>query len=131
MTVEQGLLQAVCDDPEDDVPRLVYADRLEETGDPEKSARADFFRTQIELARMPEEDEDVDMASRRVGLESRAARVVRAGGRMNAWFTAARRQHTGPAAEIKPARLAPGIFVRGFANFALAETERFLEVGEA
>src|SRR5262245_13175122 len=49
MTLE-ALLQAVCDNPTDDAPRLVYADWLEENGD---SERAEFIRLQIELARLP------------------------------------------------------------------------------
>jgi uncharacterized protein (TIGR02996 family) len=43
-----ALLRAVCDDPGDDLPRLAFADHLEETGgDP---ARAEFVRVQVELA---------------------------------------------------------------------------------
>lgn len=41
-------LAAICDQPDDDAPRLVFADWLEENGD---GARAEFIRTQIELAR--------------------------------------------------------------------------------
>jgi uncharacterized protein (TIGR02996 family) len=40
---ENALLQAILDDPDDDVPRLVYADYLEETGHPE---RAELLRLQ-------------------------------------------------------------------------------------
>lgn len=43
---EQGLLQAILDNPDDDAPRLIYADWLEENGNPE---RAEFIRVQIEL----------------------------------------------------------------------------------
>jgi uncharacterized protein (TIGR02996 family) len=46
MTGDQGLLQAILDDPEDDGLRLVYADWLEEHGEPE---RAEFIRVQLEL----------------------------------------------------------------------------------
>jgi uncharacterized protein (TIGR02996 family) len=41
-------LEAICADPEDDGPRLVYADWLEEHGQPR---RAEFIRLQIQLAR--------------------------------------------------------------------------------
>jgi uncharacterized protein (TIGR02996 family) len=34
---ENALLQAILDDPDDNVPRLVYADYLEETGSPERA----------------------------------------------------------------------------------------------
>ena len=48
---EQALLAAVCAAPDDDLPRLVYADWLDEHGEPE---RAEFIRIGCELARMPE-----------------------------------------------------------------------------
>ncbi len=47
------LLQAIVENPEDDTPRLVYADWLEENGDPE---RAEFIRVQCDLARLPRHD---------------------------------------------------------------------------
>jgi len=46
----EALLRAVLVAPDDDAPRLVYADWLEENGDP---ARAAFIRAQVELARLP------------------------------------------------------------------------------
>ena len=48
MTQRDALLRAVCENPDDDLPRLVFADWCEENGEPE---RADFIRTQIELRR--------------------------------------------------------------------------------
>lgn len=45
----QSLLDAILDAPEDDLPRLVYADHLEEFGDAEDRARAEFIRLQIAL----------------------------------------------------------------------------------
>jgi uncharacterized protein (TIGR02996 family) len=47
MSLHAGFLRAVCDDPDDDTPRLIYADWLEERGDP----RGEFIRVQCELAR--------------------------------------------------------------------------------
>jgi uncharacterized protein (TIGR02996 family) len=44
-----ALLAAVLEVPEDDVPRLVLADWLEENGEPE---RAEFIRCQIEILRL-------------------------------------------------------------------------------
>ena len=44
MSDEKGLLQAVCEAPDDDGPRLVYADWCEDNGQPE---RAEFIRSQI------------------------------------------------------------------------------------
>src|SRR5262245_29077001 len=50
---EDALLQAVIDNPDDDAVRLVYADWLEEHGQP---ARAAFIRVQIQLSLLPEGD---------------------------------------------------------------------------
>jgi uncharacterized protein (TIGR02996 family) len=44
----EAFLRAIIASPDDDGPRLVYADWLEENGEPE---RAEFIRVQIELAR--------------------------------------------------------------------------------
>jgi uncharacterized protein (TIGR02996 family) len=46
-----GLFQAILTNPDDDLPRLVYADWLEEHGDPEY---ARFIRTQLQLAQVPD-----------------------------------------------------------------------------
>ncbi len=48
--MDPGLLQSVLDSPDDDFPRLVLADWLEEQGDEE---RAEFIRTQVELTKVP------------------------------------------------------------------------------
>jgi uncharacterized protein (TIGR02996 family) len=55
MSDADALLRAILDAPEDDAPRLVYADWLDEQGD---SARAAFMRVQIELARLSADDPD-------------------------------------------------------------------------
>jgi len=46
----QALLAAVLADPDDDAPRLIFADWLDERGQPE---RATFIRLQVERARLP------------------------------------------------------------------------------
>jgi uncharacterized protein (TIGR02996 family) len=48
MSDDDALLAAIRQAPDDDAPRLIYADWLDENGQPE---RADFIRVQIELAR--------------------------------------------------------------------------------
>jgi uncharacterized protein (TIGR02996 family) len=53
MSDADALLRAVLAAPDDDAPRLVYADWLEEHGD---GARATFIRAQVELARLPADD---------------------------------------------------------------------------
>ena len=46
------LYRAIIEEPEADTPCLVYADWLEERGDP----RGEFIRAQVELARLSEDD---------------------------------------------------------------------------
>ena len=53
MSTADALLRAVIDRPDDDLPRLAYADALDESGD---TARAEFVRAQVELARRPDHD---------------------------------------------------------------------------
>jgi uncharacterized protein (TIGR02996 family) len=48
MSGPEGLLRAIQDDPDDDLPRLVLADWLDDQGE---GARAEFVRVQLELAR--------------------------------------------------------------------------------
>jgi uncharacterized protein (TIGR02996 family) len=54
MTHDDAFLQAICEEPDDDTPRLIYADWLEEQGDAD---RAEFIRVQVQLARLPPADE--------------------------------------------------------------------------
>src|SRR5258707_731391 len=52
MTHDDAFLQAIIDRPDDDAPRLIYADWLDERGDP----RGEFIRVQCALAGMDEYD---------------------------------------------------------------------------
>ena len=47
----EAFLADICEHPEDDTPRLVFADWLDDHGD---QARAEFIRLQVELARLDE-----------------------------------------------------------------------------
>jgi len=49
---DSGFLEAIAEAPDEDTPRLIYADWLMEQGDP----RGEFIRCQVELARMDEAD---------------------------------------------------------------------------
>src|SRR5262249_46940199 len=49
MTDADAFLRAIIENPNDDGPRLVYADWLEESGNP----RGEFIRVQCEKARIP------------------------------------------------------------------------------
>jgi uncharacterized protein (TIGR02996 family) len=53
MRLEKAFLQDVLEHPDDDTPRLVFADWLEDNGDPD---RAEFIRVQCRLAGLPEAD---------------------------------------------------------------------------
>jgi uncharacterized protein (TIGR02996 family) len=65
---DEGFLAAILEDAEDDTPRLIYADWLDEHGQAE---RAEFIRLQCELARLPAED------PRRPELEDRERDLLR------------------------------------------------------
>jgi uncharacterized protein (TIGR02996 family) len=49
-------LDAILANPADDVVRLVYADWLEDRGNPTDAARAEFIRVQMELSSLAEDD---------------------------------------------------------------------------
>src|SRR5882672_7014009 len=51
MSDEQALLAAIFAHPEEDTPRLVYADWLDEQGGESNAARAEYIRLEIEHAR--------------------------------------------------------------------------------
>lgn len=50
---ERAFLQSVIDEADDDTPRLIFADWLEENGDPQ---RAQFIRLQCQLAKVRDDD---------------------------------------------------------------------------
>jgi uncharacterized protein (TIGR02996 family) len=56
MSDEKALLAAIWAHPQEDTPRLAYADWLQETGVAANVARAEFIRHQIELSVLPEDD---------------------------------------------------------------------------
>ncbi len=66
MSDEKALLAAIWEHPHDDTPRLVYADWLQENGQPE---RAEFIRVQCEYWRVSGDD------PKWVELEKRAKRL--------------------------------------------------------
>src|SRR5262245_20537259 len=94
MTDKDALLRNICAHPEDDAPRLVYADWLEEHGEGADLARADFIRAQVALARAAPDDPAIPSLRQR---EKRALRGNRA-----RWLAE------------RPAWAAKGDFHRGF-----------------
>lgn len=53
MNQQDALYRAVCEHPDEDTPRLIFADHCEDAGDVRRAA---FIRTQVHLARVPEHD---------------------------------------------------------------------------
>jgi uncharacterized protein (TIGR02996 family) len=68
MSDREAFLRTILENPDDDLPRLVFADWLQENGDED---RADFIRIQCELAQTPKSD------PRRKELESRSQAYLR------------------------------------------------------
>jgi uncharacterized protein (TIGR02996 family) len=60
----RSLLQGILDAPEDDAPRLVFADWLDDEGEPD---RAEFIRTQIRLASTAGDDPNYEEFRKRAG----------------------------------------------------------------
>jgi uncharacterized protein (TIGR02996 family) len=74
MRENAAFLQAILAEPDDDAPRLIYADWLEERGD----VRGEFIRVQCALARMASDD------PRRAELELRERELL--AGHRQAWL---------------------------------------------
>jgi uncharacterized protein (TIGR02996 family) len=58
--LKRAFLADIIENPDDDTPRLIYADWLEETGGEKEQTRAEFIRVQIALARMENGPDDED-----------------------------------------------------------------------
>jgi uncharacterized protein (TIGR02996 family) len=106
MPADSAFLHAIQANPDDDAPRLVYADWLDEHGDHD---RAEFIRAQIELARLPEDDD------RRTTLEWRERELL----------AAHEAEWLGPL----PAGVREWAFRRGFLDEIALDAETFLGEG--
>jgi uncharacterized protein (TIGR02996 family) len=51
--LDDGFFHTFQQDPDDDAPRLVYADWLDDRGDDASATRAELIRVQVELVRLP------------------------------------------------------------------------------
>ncbi len=111
MSDGEALLAAILANPDDDAPRLIYSDWLEENGD---EARAEFIRVQCEYTRNSEELMAIPTSpysrpgSRHSDLINRQASLVFRG--REAWFS----NH--PKWGISQMPDYQQIFVRGFAH---------------
>ena len=105
MTDREALLAAVRESPDDDLPRLVFADWLEEHGEAERSA---FIRAQVEASRA----EPFSPAAR--DAEDRAAKLL-AGKNLESWTWDLR----GLMLDVR--------FERGFVHHATVDAAQFPE----
>ncbi len=56
MNQEEGFIRVILEEPSDVARRLIYADWLEECGDPNSLHRAEYLRTECELDALPPKD---------------------------------------------------------------------------
>jgi uncharacterized protein (TIGR02996 family) len=111
MSTHADFLHAIAAHPDEDAPRLIYADWLEEQGE---SDRADFIRVQCELAQLPETEH------RRAGLEMRQNQLLQR--HCKAWL--------GVLPVQPPWRLRNGTFYeyeRGFLTALCVRAQDFLD----
>jgi uncharacterized protein (TIGR02996 family) len=87
MSLEEVFLHDVLEHPDDDTPRLVYADWLDEHGDERGLARGELIRTQCELERLPPDD------PRWADLERQASDLLKA--HSKAWLAPLRKAKLG------------------------------------
>jgi len=72
MDTEAAFLEDIAAAPLDDVPRLIYADWLQDQDDPVRAARGEFIRAQIEADRLQAAGTDLDTWAE---LAARAGRL--------------------------------------------------------
>jgi uncharacterized protein (TIGR02996 family) len=108
MNDHDALLAAVRASPDEDLPRLAFADWYDEHG---QAARAEFIRAQVEADRLDEID------SVRIALEDRADALLAE--HRAAWL--------GPAGD----HTSRWVFRRGFVESAAVEVDRFADCADA
>lgn len=122
MTDREAGLRAVLLDPADDTPRLVYADYLDENGEPE---RAEFVRVQCELAGFDAAGAGLTRSEvdRYIELHDRELALLKGGGGL--WQN--RDEWAGPATNIeRPGRAGAYFFGRGFVESITCPLAAFL-----
>jgi uncharacterized protein (TIGR02996 family) len=123
VTSDEAFRADICERPEDDTPRLIYADWLDDHGRPE---RAELIRVQCALARLPPEEEG-EMGRRRPRRDARWARLKAREDRLLAAHQLAWQQEL-PGLD----GVTWGCFERGFVSGVLvADVEALQRHGEA
>jgi uncharacterized protein (TIGR02996 family) len=74
MSDEDTFAHAILANPDDDLPRLVFADWLEERG---RESHAELIRVQCELAQLPRRSRDPQKKARRAELAAREKELLR------------------------------------------------------
>jgi uncharacterized protein (TIGR02996 family) len=117
MTDRDALLAAICASPDEDTPRLAFADFLDEEGGKENATRAEYIRAAVRLAR--EERWSVpwrELKQKTEGFEEKYVQL--AGKKRLPWV-----------AHLK-GRVASWDFERGFVGHITVYSKRFLSEGE-
>jgi uncharacterized protein (TIGR02996 family) len=100
MSDRGAFFQAILDNPDDDLPRLIYADYLDERDDP----HGEFIRVQVELSHLPAND------PRRRPLEVRQGELLQA--HRDAWVAPLRE-----LLQCGPNHWGGWVFERGFVQY--------------
>jgi len=112
MHIEDAFWESIRQTPDDDAPRLIYADWLDDNGDAVDQARAAFIRAQCGLERLTEDD------PARPGLEAEAKGILKA--HEKKWTAALR----------KAKLVSAWTFRRGFVDAVTMKAPRFAVDGE-
>jgi uncharacterized protein (TIGR02996 family) len=120
MSEKEPFVQEILANPDDDAPRLVFADWLEERGDPDETARAEFIRVQVERSLLAGRD------PRRAELAARESALLDA--HQDAWLKPLPRwaQPLGSSFFDPDPELRRYPFVRGFVSMVEAEVNAFV-----
>jgi uncharacterized protein (TIGR02996 family) len=123
---EAALLAAIRAHPDEDTPRLAYADWLDEQGGASNSARAEYIRLQIELARIDDDNRSPEVDARRKELYARHRSTEKKHEKYRKAWEAELTGATGPL------RGCCVHWLRGFPHKALfAPAERLIAEGDA
>jgi uncharacterized protein (TIGR02996 family) len=121
----KAFLSDICEHPDDDTPRLVYADWLDDNGD---SDRAEFIRGQIELLRLDRDDPRfADLAARMRELEENNGKLWKRD--LPRWAHLPYEDRVA-ALTARPRYFPSSQFHRGFATVVECDVANLLRSGE-
>lgn len=128
MTDRDALLRAIAAYPDDDTPRLIYADLLDELGGAANTARARFIRLQIETYRDPNDTLDdyghYEVDDARVIEQKRAEATELANRHHAVWLRELPTWVNPPFGVIGKTRAS--LFLRGFVERVTARAKTFV-----